>query len=109
MKLPSARVIIGYIAIVVSLTAIFTGFASLKQSRDLTNALIEACETNRPPQQAFYASQLAESEAHGINYYRQRFPDFPPDELRAAIKKQRDQLRTLVDALDPSGCEEQYR
>lgn len=76
---------------------------------ELQQRLIAACQDSRTPLQDYFAGQLAESESHSIAYYRERFPDFPPDELRDAIHEQRENLSTLVETFDPGSCADQYR
>ena len=90
-------------------TVIGVKLAGGVSASDLQQRLIESCTVTRVPLHDYFSDQLAESESHSIAYYRERFPDFPTDELRAAITKQRRNLRALVDTFDPGTCADAYR
>lgn len=92
-----------------SYTTVRTLSDTAELSQETVNALVDACETNREPIQTYFKTQLAESTRRGIDYYEQRFPDFPPGELRRLIHKQRQQLRAVVEVYDPTACADQYR
>jgi hypothetical protein len=92
-----------------SLTVVRTLSETADLSQATVDALIAACQNSRTPLNKYFSDQLAESESHGIDYYRQRFPDYPPAELRRQIKKQRERLRAVVTVTDPATCADQYR
>ncbi len=73
------------------------------------SALIAACENNRGPLNKYFMNQLAESRGHGVDYYRKLFPDFPPEQLRKSILRQRGQLKSVIAVTDPTACADQYR
>ena len=101
------------IAIVGASAALVRNYDTAAQTRDLAestrSALIQACENNRGPLHEYFAGQLHQSESHDLSYYRQRFPGFPPNELRRLIQRQRGNLRDVVSVTNPKACAAQYR
>ena len=102
------RLIVRYIAVVVTFGAILTAVSAIKASKDLKTNLISACEENRAPLQVYFGKQLADAQSRDISYYQQRFPDFPPDELRDLIAEQIADLTAVTEVYDPAKCEAQY-
>jgi hypothetical protein len=100
---------LSFVIFLASLTVVRTLDQTAELSQATVSALIDACETSRTPLNKYFSDQLAESESHGIDYYRQRFPDYPPQELRRQIKKQRERLRDVVTVVDPATCADQYQ
>lgn len=105
-KLP--RLIVRYIAVVVSATALVTAYSAWRNATDLKESLITACETNRTPLQVFFSNQLRQSERVTIREYQAAFPAFDPDEIKRSILNSRRNLRGLLETYDPSRCVEQY-
>ena len=101
------------IAIVGASAALVRNYDTAAQTRDLAEstrtALIQACQNNRGPLNDYFARQLKSSLNHDLAYYRQRFPGFPPGELRRLIRKQRDNLRDVVHVTNPDTCASQYQ
>ena len=91
------------------LIAIPLGRSGRVTAPELQSKLIAACEANRAPLQVRFRFELRQSEAQSIRQLQDAFPQFPPQQIRASIRAERENLRNLLDAYDPSRCADQYR
>jgi hypothetical protein len=107
------RLIVRYIALVVTATALITAVAAIRSSENLKDNLISACQDSRGPLQIYFDKQLANSEQFTVAETVELFPPPPgssitEEELTESIKSSRHNLRTLLDTYDPAKCEGLY-
>lgn len=107
---PLPRLIVRYIALVVSITAILTAYVGWKNSNDLRDGLVQSCATNGNPLRlavtTLIQSQIDQSHSLDLELF---FPDIPPAQLHELIHRQNQRRLKLLRQIQPVDCQSLYR
>ena len=101
---PVGRLLLRYVAIVVSATAILTAYAGWKNGEDLRSSLQQACEDTRGPLTNYFTNQIEAVRQTDPEL----FPDIPPVEFERLIQARVDGLKHVRNAFDAADCENLY-
>ena len=99
-----SRLLLRYVAIVVSATAVLTAYAGWKNSQDLRHSLANACEDTREPLGQFFQTQIETTKQTDPNL----FPGYPPAEFQRLIEARVALLRDVRNAFDVAECDSLY-